>query len=52
MKLQFRDYLRIKLNENVQNCIRPDQKKNINVCKGNHFFINKKETKRSVYFSE
>ena len=51
IKLQFQNYRRSKRNEKVHNWIWYDQKKNINVCKGNNFCINKNETKRSAYIS-
>ena len=51
IKLQFQNYGRSKRIENVHNWIWSDQKKNINVCKGNNFFINKNETKASAYIS-
>ena len=43
-KVQFRNYRRSNWNENVWNC-RSDRNKNINVCKGNFFWINKNKTK-------
>ena len=49
IKLQFQNYRRSKRNENVHNWIWSDQKKNINICKGNNFLLIK--TKRSAYIS-
>ena len=51
IKLQFQNFQRSKWNKNSHKLIRSEQKKNINICKGNNLLINKNETKQSAYIS-
>ena len=50
IKLQFQNFQRSKWNKNSHKLIWSEQKKNINVCKGNNLLINKTKRNKVLIF--